>query len=290
MSRLSVAQALDHATRTLSRAGIERPRFEARLLLGHALGARQEDVIGYPERFLDESAAREFDALCCQRATRKPMAQILGKREFWGLTFRVTKDVLDPRPDSETLVEAALSCFPGKESRLRALDLGTGSGCLLLSFLHERRQSSGLGIDLSPAAVSLAQENAQNLGLAGCATFRSGNWAEGVAESFDLIFSNPPYIRSGDIQTLEPEISGHEPHLALNGGTDGFESYRLLIPQAACCLAPEGRLILEIGAGQKNTVAGLLEDAGFDLRAVLPDLSGIERCLVAGLNTPRQKA
>jgi release factor glutamine methyltransferase len=268
-------EALRRAAALLAAAGIDEPRREARLLLAHALGATPEDLLRDPAR----SAPACFDALVARRAAREPMALILGHSEFWSLPFRVSPATLIPRPDSETLVEAALLACPDRAAPLRVLDLGTGTGCLLLAVLSERPNAWGLGVDLSPAAAALAARNAAALGLADRTAFLCGDWATALQGRFDLVLSNPPYIEAGDIAGLAPELA-HEPRRALDGGTDGLAAYRVITAGLAGLLAPGGTAVLELGAGQAEAVCALAEDAGLVVAGLRADLAGIGRALL----------
>ncbi len=251
------------------------------LLLAEATGLAPDRVRIETDRDIAPEAEARFNALLARRAARQPMAQILGRREFWSLTFRVTPDVLDPRPDSETLVAAVLERVADRQAKLRLLDFGTGSGCLLLSLLHELPEAHGLGIDQSEAALVVARGNAASLGLDTRATFQLGDWGSGLEGPFEIVISNPPYIESGTIAALAPEVARHEPLSALDGGADGLEAYRRLIPDAARLLAPDGLVALEIGQGQETAVAALLERAGFGAVAMAVDLGGTIRTLLA---------
>lgn len=229
---------------------------------------------------LRDAAATDaaFDALIRRRAGRVPMSHITGRRAFWMHDFIVTPDVLDPRPDTETLVEAALSApFD------TVLDLGTGSGCILLSLLHERPAAGGTGTDLSDAALAVARRNADLVGVAERVTFRASDWLAGVTGTFDLIVSNPPYITGAEMAELSPEVL-HEPHLALSPGGDGLDAYRILCRDAPAHLTPGGRLMVEIGAGQGAAVTGLFQAANLVNIRILDDLNGKNR-VVSGEKT-----
>lgn len=280
-----IAALLLDATRRLKQAGIEGSRQDAVLLLAEALGITPDQVRLQPDSRVAPAGAARFEDLVRRRIDRQPVSQILGRREFWGLDFRVTPDVLDPRPDSETLVAGVLAAVPDRRASLRIVDFGTGSGCLLLSLLHELPQATGLGIDASPAALAIARGNADHLGLAGRVDFRQGDWGEGVGGSFDILISNPPYIETDTVPTLAPEVARHEPHLALDGGPDGLDAYRRLIPHMARLASPGAVAALEIGLGQDAAVCGLLAAAGYADIAVLPDLAGIGR-VVTGRKSP----
>src|SRR5262245_31681655 len=218
--------ALESATGTLLSFGIglerDEARREARLLLEHCLALSPGDLRSGEHAPMTAADLVRYESLIERRRTREPVSQILGQWEFWGLPFFVTRDTLTPRPDSETLVQAALSLIGDRDAPIQILDLGTGTGCLLLALLHELPSARGLGIDKSAAALTVAQRNASALGLADRARFAPGDWTAGLTESFDLILCNPPYIPSGEIAGLMPEVSQHEPGLALDGGPDGL--------------------------------------------------------------------
>jgi release factor glutamine methyltransferase len=243
------AECIADATDRLKSAGIENPRRESRLLLAHAMGVDAAVVIGFPERIA--TRRDEFLGLIERRASGAPMAQILGKREFWSLDFQVTADTLDPRPDSEILVEAVLSAVGARRNEaLRILDLGTGTGCLLLSLLSEMPCAEGLAVDLSAAAIAVARANADRLALADRARFMVGDWTTALDGRFDVVLSNPPYIPSGAIDKLQPEVAMFEPRLALDGGIDGLNAYRRLAAEFPRLMADDGVAAFEVGMGQ----------------------------------------
>lgn len=272
-----IAGLLLDATRRLKQAGIDGPRQDAVLLLSEASGLSPDRVRLQPETTLAPDVAARFEALVQRRLDREPVSHILGRREFWGLDFHVSRDVLDPRPDSETLVAGVLAAVSDRGAPLRIVDFGTGSGCLLLSLLHELPHASGLGVDASPAALAVAQGNAERLGLSGRANFRQGDWGAGIDEPFDILISNPPYIESAVVPGLAPEVARHEPRLALDGGPDGLNAYRRLIPDLARLARSGSIAALEIGLGQDAAVSALLAGAGFAGIVVLPDLAGVGR-------------
>jgi len=271
---------LKEAAARLAEAGIEGSLREARLLLQAAADIPVATQIAFPERTIEAAAAVRFRELAMRRAGREPMAHILGRRDFWSLTFKVTADTLDPRPDSETLVQAVLDHIPDRSAPLRLLDFGTGTGCLLLSLLHELSNATGLGIDASAAALAVAIENAQALGLAERASFRHGDWDDGIAPGFDIILSNPPYIPRGDLATLQPEVASFEPRLALDGGPDGLAAYRRLAPAAVRLLAAGGLLAVEVGSGQADSVVAIGQAARLRHIATASDLGSVPRCAV----------
>jgi release factor glutamine methyltransferase len=253
---------------------------DARLLLQAVLGFDHAGLILAGERMLSAEDMARYDALLLRRAADEPVSKILGVREFYGRPFRVTAYVLDPRADTETLVELAL------EQALPAgghvLDLGSGSGALICTLLAEWPQATGVAVDLSPAALQVTEENARALGVDDRLTVLEGAWFAPVAGRFDLIVSNPPYIPSGDIAGLQPEVRAHDPHLALDGGPDGLTCYRAIAAGAAAHLAPAGRIIVEVGAGQAADVSSIFAGAGFHLSAERRDLGGHIRALQFG--------
>ncbi len=277
---LAIHVALSECRAALAAAGIESAAFEARLLVAAALEVPVEQVIAWPERAIDPAARGRLAALLARRSAREPMAHVLGRREFWSLEFAVTPDVLVPRPDSETLVAAALEQVADRTAPLRLLDLGVGSGCLLLALLSELPQATGLGIDISRAAIAVAQRNATALGLATRVRFEHGNWLAGVGGRFDVVVTNPPYIARGELAGLPPEVR-HDPPAALDGGEDGLEAYRVIAAGLSAVLAPGGFGAIEIGAGQAEFVTAILREAGLEPWLRRSDLSGTTRCLLA---------
>lgn len=278
----TVGEMLASVAARLAAAGIDNGRLEARLLVGDATGLAVEAMIAEPEAAINDAGViARVERLTKRRLTREPMSQILGSREFWSLPFKVTPDVLTPRPDSEALVEAVLSIVPDRSARLSLLDLGVGSGCLLLSLLHALPNARGLGVDRSERALAVARDNAQALGLAGRAEMRAGDWGAGLAEHYDIVVSNPPYIPTDDIEGLAPEVSEHEPWLALDGGRDGLDAYRTLAGELPFLVREGGWTALEVGQGQAPDVARLMRAAGFRIERVAADLGGIERVILA---------
>lgn len=260
----------------LAAAGIPDPMRDARLLLAHARGLGADRLTLHMADAPDPAAAARFDALISTRAARAPLSHLTGQRLFWGRSFRVSPAVLDPRPETETLVALALSA-----PFARVLDLGTGSGCILLSLLADRPAATGLGADLSPAALQVASDNASRLGLSARAGFVQSDWCAAITGRFDLIVSNPPYIAAAEMSALSPEVRDHEPHLALTDGADGLTAYRALAAQAPAHLAPQGRLLLEIGPTQGPAVAAILTQAGFHNIACHADMDGRDRVISA---------
>ena len=287
---MTLAEAVAQASGRLAEAGIEDPRRDARVLICRLLGGGPELLLGHGERALSDDERERIDAAVARRAAREPVSRILGTREFWSLAFGLNAATLDPRADSETLVEAVLAELPEEmaapAAALRLLDLGTGSGCLLLALLSELPAATGTGIDISAEAVAQAARNAESLGLAGRARFVTQSWDQGLDSldgegGWDVIVSNPPYIASGAIAGLDPEVAGYDPAAALDGGGDGLDAYRALIPAAAAVLKPGGLIALEIGQGQADAVDSLLWSAGLRALRRARDLAGVERCLLA---------
>ncbi len=272
----AVATALRRAADALRRAGVDNPTLEARLLLAHALGALQTTL-------LDRDAAIEtaaFDGLLARRVAREPMARILGRQGFWTLELELSPQTLIPRADSETLIEAAVAAFPDRAAVGRVLDLGTGSGALLLAALGEFRSAWGIGIDRSPEAAAQAGRNARANGVADRAVMLCGNWADCLAGRFDLVLANPPYIESHAIAALMPEVARHEPLLALDGGPDGLDAYRAIIPALPGLLAPDGAAVIELGESQAVAATALAQAAGFATPVLRADLGGVPRALL----------
>jgi release factor glutamine methyltransferase len=277
---MTVGEALIRAAKRLGEAGIERPQAEARILLAAASARGRGQIIAFPEHPLPPAESEVFEAQVARRCAREPISRILGSREFWSLQFSVGPATLDPRPDSETLVAAVLARIPDRDAEIALLDLGTGTGCLLLALLSELPHARGIGIDISPAARDIAAANATALGLDARSEFRIGDWARDISAQFDVILSNPPYVESTSIDGLEPEVALFDPRAALDGGADGLSAYRAVIPQAAERLKSGGLLALEIGAGQGTAVRALANNVGLNDLGGAADLAGIERCLL----------
>ncbi len=262
--------------------------------MSHASGLSTEQLIARGRDLAPAPAVEALRALTARRVKREPMAYILGEREFWGLPFKVSPAVLVPRPDSETVIEAALAMMPDRMSPWRLLDLGVGSGCLLLTLLREFPQATGVGLDASPDALEVARANAQALGVADRVTlvssdWRLSGWTARVAGPFDLIISNPPYIEAATIDRLMPEVSRFEPRLALDGGPDGFEAYRAIASAVPHLLTSGGRLLVEIGEGQVPGIAKIFAAAHLQVMPPWKDLAGIDRVLAAQLEVGRKQ-
>ncbi len=278
---------LGPAAAVLEQAGIPSARQDARLLLGFALG-RDNAVLPHQDLLLwTDDLDRLFQSYIQRRIAGEPVSRIRGWREFWSLNFGLSAATLDPRPDSEILVEHAVAYAHGRLGdagcdNLRLLDIGTGSGCLLLACLSELSAATGLGIDINPDVIATAAYNADALGLADRASFAVADFTTSLdgLGYFDIILSNPPYIPSAQITALSSEVAEHDPLLALDGGLDGLECWRKLMPEMARLLSAQGRVFVEIGDGQEQNVIALAQAAGFSVNGVFADLSGKERCLV----------
>ena len=264
---------LEGATRALAAAGIDNPRMEARLLFAHALGIARDQTltaVATPEQ------ADRFDALVARRMAREPFAYITGRKEFWSLDFEVGPGVLVPRPDTETLIEEALRLVPDRSAPLRIADLGTGSGAILMAALKEFPNATGIGLESSPDAFGWASRNARRL-MPERAEMRLAEW-DRAKGPFDLVFSNPPYIASMEIESLDPDVSRFEPSAALDGGADGLSAYRSLAELLPGLLRPGGHALLEIGYGQAQAMENLFPQ--LEILRVAPDLSGVPRCVI----------
>ena len=255
---------------------------EARMLVQHALGMSHEQMVRAPEAVVEEHAAANLQQLASRRVAREPMAQILGVKDFWKDSFLVTREVLTPRADSEVVIEMLLKHGPARDAQCRVLDLGTGTGCLLLSALREFPQAAGVAVDVSEAALGVARENARRLGLSGRVGLRQGSWCNPLdkAEKFAIVITNPPYIARAEIAALDEDVKGYEPHLALDGGADGLDCYRDIFPQIVSHLEAGALMLVEVGAGQHEQVAQLGQDAGLALKEIGHDLGGIARVVV----------
>jgi release factor glutamine methyltransferase len=278
---LSIAAARRTLARQFSDAGLDSPDLDARILVGHALTLDHAALAAQADRRLTGDEADTIAALARRRLAREPVARIVGTKEFWGLPLALNADTLVPRPETETLVEAALAVLGDARKRpLRIADLDTGSGALLLALLHELPAARGVGTDISTAALACARANAETLGLGGRAAFVACDHGSALGGRLDLIVANPPYVARGDLAGLEPEVRDFDPHRALDGGTDGLAAFRAIAADAERLLAPRGLLVLELGAGQLDAVRSLTVAAGLIPAATHNDLSGVARALV----------
>jgi release factor glutamine methyltransferase len=281
---LSVESARRALAAQLRSARFEEAELDARILLGAALGLDLTGLIAQGARLLTETETSRLSQYAERRIAGEPVARILGTREFWGLPFRLSEATLVPRPDTETVVELALEIFRERQAsrQIRIADIGTGSGAILLALLHEIPGAFGVGTDLSLTALKTARDNAAALGLADRASFVACSYATALRGPFDLVVSNPPYIPSAEIPKLSIEVREHDPHLALDGGNDGYDAYRALIPQATERLAPGGALIVEAGQGQARNIETLMTAAALVVdRPPKTDLAGIPRAVSA---------
>jgi release factor glutamine methyltransferase len=272
-----------------SSAGIESAELDARILTGAALGLDLTGLIKAARQPVAETETAKLDTLACRRLAGEPVARILGLKEFWGLPFKLSTETLVPRPDTETVVELALQMLraPRSAGPLRIADIGTGSGAILLALLSELPDAIGVGTDISPSALMTASHNAAELGLRSRAGFVACNYAAALSVGFDLVVSNPPYVRSADVAGLAVEVRDHDPRRALDGGADGFDAYRRLIPEAVGLLKPAGALVVEVGIGQCGDIEGFMTAAGLTITgAPRTDLGGVARA-VGGRKMPR---
>ena len=282
---LTLVQAWGRAKSRLEAAGLAGPVIDARLLVEAAAEATRVDIVTDPHRALTPAQEATLDDYLARREKREPVSHILGRKGFWKIMLNVTPDVLTPRPDTETVVEYVLRDFP-EHAPWSILDLGVGSGAILLALLAERPAARGLGVDVSEEALAVARDNAAGLGLAGRMALLRTDWTSGLHDAtFDLVVSNPPYIASEVIETLEPEVRDHEPRIALEGGADGLDHYRILAPEILRVLKPGGRFAVEIGYDQKAAVEALFRAAGALGVQTLRDLSDKDR-VVAGSKKP----
>jgi len=284
----TLLQAWKAAQTRLTQARIDSPAIDARLLLEAAADVTRADVISDPYREITAEQASTLEAYVERRARREPVSRILGRKGFWKILLTVTPHVLSPRPDTETVVEVALAAFP-EAMRFSVLDVGVGSGAILLAILAERPGAKGLGTDVSEEALAVARDNAANLDLNDRAAFLRTSWADGLPDAgFDLVVSNPPYIRSAEIETLDPEVRDHDPLLALDGGPDGLEAYRVLAPETMRLLKPGGVFAVEIGWDQAEQVERLFREAGAQDVRTVKDLGDRDR-VVTGVKNPLGK-
>ena len=280
----TLVQAWNGAKARLQAAGVDGPVIDARLLVEAAAGASRTDIIADPKRVLTDEQAATLEDFVARRERREPVSHILGRKGFWKIMLQVTADVLTPRPDTETLVELVLRDLPeGKAFSM--LDLGVGSGAIILAILAERPAGKGLGVDVSDEALAVARENAANLGLADRVGLLRGDWTRGLGDaSFDLVVANPPYVRSAEIEGLAPEVRDHEPRLALDGGADGLDAYRALAPEILRVLKPGSPFAVETGFDQSAEVEALFKAVGAQGVATHKDLANRDR-VVAGLKS-----
>ncbi len=279
---MSVLQEIrKDAIAQLEAGGNDIARLDVDLLLSAALHISSLDIILEPKRPLKDYEEADFKGLLARRLAHEPISQILGRKDFWTHSFIVSRDCLTPRPDSETVIEAALKAIPDKNTSLKILDLGTGSGCLLLSLLSELPKAQGLGVDLSPKALAIAQKNAKNLKLTERCDFLFSNWADKIpqGDKFDIILCNPPYIAENEARDLALDVRNYEPHMALFAEDNGLLAYKQLAEVIPDILADEGHVFLEIGHVQGPEVRDIFEKVGACDLTIIPDLAGRDRCV-----------
>jgi len=282
----SVSETLQLVAQAVRPAAIEEAEVDARMLVGHALRLDRARLIAQSDRILEDREIAVISALAARRLRHEPVSRILGQKEFWSLGLTITPDVLVPRPETETVVEAALDFVVRgglRMEKLRVLDIGTGSGALLLALLHELPNAAGTGTDVSAAALQVARVNAEHWGFKSRCNFVVCDIASGVEGPFDLVVSNPPYIAHAEIAALAPEVRDYDPMVALDGGDDGLAAYRAIAGEANRLLAPGGRLFVELGLGQEEAVRALFTNVGLTVGIARKDLAGIPRVLGAGL-------
>jgi release factor glutamine methyltransferase len=278
----TIASARQMLARAFAAAALDSPELDARILVGHALGLDAAGIVSQGARQVTSSERAAIAALAQRRLTHEPVARILGVKEFWGLPFRLNEETLVPRPETETVVETALAALgPRRQHALRIADLGTGSGALLLALLSECPKAIGIGTDLSTKAIACAHRNARALRLHKRSSFTVCNYGAALKGPFDLVVSNPPYVRRRDIATLQPEVRLFDPARALDGGDDGLHGYRTITADAGRLLAANGLIVVELGAGQAGVVAALFSAAGLAVESPRPDLSDVPRALLA---------
>lgn len=279
-SGLTLNSAKRFLAQQFRRAGLDSPELDARLLVMAAMNLDHADLIAKGTEFIAPEALEQIRRLSTRRLAGEPIDHILGYREFYGRRFAINKDVLSPRPETEGLIEAALA-ISGPDAPLRCLDIGTGSGAIMITLLAERLNWTGVASDVSQAALDMARKNAETYGVSARLSFEQTAWFDGLNGQFDLILSNPPYIDAAHMAALPPEVAGYDPALALYGGEDGLEAYRVLAAQAQDYLKPQGWLLLEIGYDQKNSVTALLYEAGFNDVTCRQDLARQDRLILA---------
>ncbi len=285
LEALTLVKAWTGARERLKAAGIDSPAIDARLMLETAAGVSRTDIISDPYRELTPEQAATFDDYLARRAAREPVSHILGRKGFWKIMLGVSKHVLTPRPDTEVIVDSILAAFD-EHRHFTILDLGVGSGAILLAILAERPNAKGLGVDISSEALAVARENAANLGLESQVALLRGDWTQGLGDAtFDVVVANPPYIPSAHIESLEPEVRDYEPRLALDGGTDGLDAYRGLAPEILRVLKPDGVFAVEIGFDQSEAVEALFREAGAEDVRTRKDLADKDR-VVGGAKKP----
>jgi release factor glutamine methyltransferase len=277
----SIGSVVEETAAALAAGGLDEPRRRARRLIGAALGLSEAEVFARPEHVLSLKEHSRVGAIARRVAAREPLSRVLGRREFWGLDFALSPDTLDPRPDSETVVEAVLARLTDRAKPYRFLDFGTGSGCLLLALLSEYPAASGLGIDIVFGAARTARHNAERFGMRERTHFLVGDWGGALDCAFDAVVANPPYIATAELARLPSEVRDHDPRRALDGGADGLAAYRAISRELPRLIVPGGLFAAEIGIGQAEAVAEIIAAGGLAVEGITPDVSGIPRVAVA---------
>jgi len=280
VNELTIGSALKLATSKLSAAGVQNSKLDSKLLLCHVAEIGPGSLFSNMDRELNIETLQRFEKLVQRRVLREPVSHLIGQREFWSLSFDVSSDVLDPRPASETLIQAAIDFVGNKEKVISTLDIGTGSGCLIISLLTELPFARGVGVDISEAALIIARRNAEKNLVKNRINFFKSFWGKDISEKFEVILCNPPYISEAEREFLEPEVCDYEPDYALFGGQDGLSAYRQLAPNIYRLLKPEGFAVLECGRGQAKSVIEIFSDADFKHVETRLDFDRIERCCI----------
>lgn len=282
---VTLAEQLRLSAARLAKAGSDTPELDARVLTSHVLKLPIESLVRNANQPLKADEVSMLETVIARREKREPVSHIIGERGFWKDTFKVSKHVLTPRPDSETMIEGLTKYRPEKNAAYTILDLGTGSGCLLLSALREYPNAQGIGVDISEDALDVARENANALKLSTRARFMKSDWFENLDKTIraDIVLMNPPYIPRDDISTLDRDVKNYEPHLALDGGQDGFSCYRKIFSQLSLYLSNHPLILIEVGVNQADEIAALGHTNGMKLKSILPDLAGTPRIVVLEL-------
>lgn len=277
----TLGSLLAKAAAALTQAQFEEPRRRARRLVASTLALAPADLLAHPGRTVDRQASDRVRVALARMVDREPLSRILGRREFWGMEFGLSADTLDPRPETEAVVTAVLRSIPNRGAPLRFIDLGTGTGCLLLALLAELPAATGFGVDVAEGAATTARHNAVALGLADRAHFFIGDWGAAISGGFDIIISNPPYIASAALADLPREVALYDPRCALDGGSDGLGCYRSLAADLPRLMGPRSLFACEVGMSQGSAVAGILRANGLSIERCERDLAGVVRCVIA---------
>ena len=277
---MNIENILIEGTNTLKQSGVSNPQLDCEILLSNSINKDKKYIILNPKQILNDGQLSDFKSLIEKRKKGEPIAYLINKKEFWNNEFFVNKDVLIPRPDTELIVEEVLKIY-SKNTHLQVLDIGTGSGCILLSILKERKYFYGTGIDISKKSINVSKFNAKKLNLENRVNFFHSSVDNFTRGKYDLIVSNPPYIELVSLKYLEKDIVNFEPKLALSGGFDGFSKIRKVINKANCLIKKKGKFILEIGFNQKNKVKEILKQEGFYINKAIRDYGNNDRCIIS---------